>query len=235
MALPRLKIFRKDWSRSVCANVYLFPVSIGIGFVFLIVFFGNVFLFEETHVIKTIVSPRVRRQELKKLILLYTPFFGDKWPNDVNMGPVLYRFVEGHTTFKDCEIPSCVVTYNRSKISEADAVGFHHRDMKLLTLSLLSRRRNRQQIWFFYVLENPLNVFINDARYAGVFNWTMSYRRDSEVHTPPYGRYASLKQGSVENLSGYEITGKDKQVAWLVSNCHATERKKIRHGITKIH
>ncbi|XP_078356991.1 glycoprotein 3-alpha-L-fucosyltransferase A-like [Oculina patagonica] len=166
------------------------------------------------------VEPRVARQEpRKKLILLYTPFFGGNWVNDPTLGPVRQPFVEGHTTFQDCEIPSCVVTYNRSKISEADAVGFHHRDMNIS----LPSHRNPQQIWFYFVLENPLNVFMGTDGYASVFNWTMSYRRDSEVYTP-YGKYTTLKQHSVEYYTGYEITGKDKLVAWLVSNCQATER-----------
>ena len=135
------------------------------------------------------------------------------------LGPDRPPFVEGHTTFKDCEVPNCVVTYNRSKLSEADAVGFHSRDMHFL----LPSHRTPQQIWFYFVLENPLNVFMANG-YADVFNWTMSYRRDSEIYTP-YGKYISLKGAATKSLfTGHETTGKDKQVAWLVSNCQATER-----------
>lgn len=217
MRLPRLKCFRSVLSRSVYSNVCLFLISVGISFVFYSVLFRNMFLFEEMH----FVGPRVARQEpKKKLILLYTPFFGGNWVNDPTLG--LYRplFVEGHTTFKDCEIPSCAVTYNRSKLSEADAVGFHHQDMRNISLP---SRRSPQQIWFYFVMENPLNVHMDANGYAGLFNWTMSYRGDSEVYTP-YGKYTSSEEGFAEYFTDYEITGKDKQVAWLVSNCRATER-----------
>lgn len=222
MRLPRLTFFKSGLLRSVYSNVYLLLLCIGISFVFYSSLFNYIFSFEGTYFINMTVEPRVARQEpRKKLILLYTPFFGGNWVNDPSLGPFRPPFVEGHTTFKDCGIPSCVVTYNRSKLLEADAVGFHHRDMNIS----LPSRRTPQQIWFYFVLENPLNVFMATDGYAGVFNWTMSYRRGSEVYTP-YGKYASLEQRSVKYFTGHEVTGKDKLVAWLVSNCDANERNK---------
>lgn len=110
------------------------------------------------------------------------------------------------------------MTYNKSKLLEADAVGFHARDMP----NSLPSQRTAKQIWFYYVLENPLNAFMDANGYADVFNWTMSYRRESEIYVP-YGKYTALTK-SAEDSSNHENT-KTKQVAWLVSNCRATERQ----------
>ena len=220
MKFPKLQCFKKFLLRSVYCNVYVFLLSIGISFVFYTALFKNVFLFEEAYFANRTVGPRIARHEPRnKLILLYTPYFGRRWVNDPTLGPVRLTFEEGHATFKDCEISTCEVTYNRSKLSEADAVGFHHRDMP----RRLPFRRTPQQVWFYFVLENPLNVVMNADGYAGVFNWTMSYRRDSEIYTP-YGKFTPLKEGSTEYFTGHELAGKDKQVAWLASNCQANKR-----------
>ena len=115
--------------------------------------------------------------------------------NDPTLGLARPAFKEGHATFKDCEVPTCVVTYNRSRLSEADAVGFHHRDMP----RRLPSRNSPRQIWFYFVLENPLHVTMNADGYCRVFNWTMSYRRESEIYTP-YG-----KGRDVKSISPYTI------------------------------
>ena len=155
MKFPKLKCFRHFRSQSVYSNVYIFLLSIGISFVFYTALFKNVFLFEEAYFANMAVGSRIARQEpRKKLILLYTPYFGGGWVNDPTLGLTRPTFQEGHATFKNCEIPTYVVTYNRSKLSEADAVGFHHRDMP----RRLPSGRTPRQIWFYFVLENPLNV-----------------------------------------------------------------------------
>jgi len=167
MKFPKLKCFGNFPLRSAFSNVYIFLLSIGISFVFYTALFKKVFLFEEAYFANMTVGPRIARREPRnKLILLYTPYFGGGWVNDPTLGPARPTFEEGHATFKDCEIPTCVVTYNRRKLSEADAVGFHHRDMP----RRLPSRRTPQQVWFYFVLENPLSVVMNADGYAGVFN-----------------------------------------------------------------
>jgi len=126
--------------------------------------------------------------------------------NDPTLGLARPTFKEGHATFKDCEVPTCVVTYNRSRLTEADAVGFHHRDMP----RRLPSRNSPLQIWFYFVLENPLHVTMNTDGYAGVFNWTMSYRRESEIYTP-YGKFTPLKEDCGEYITVYNRT-----TQWLV-------------------
>lgn len=204
----------------------LLLLFIAISFVFYCAVFKNMLFFRETYFVNFTVAQRVVRQvdrgeeSRKKLILLYTPFFGQKWENDPFLGPTRSSFEEGHTTFMNCAVSSCLVTYNRSRILEADAVGFHARDMP----KFLPSRTSSEQIWFYFVLENPQHVPMDINGFAGIFNWTMSYSRDSEVYTP-YGKYITLEKPSEKYPTAKYLTaGKDRQVAWLVSNCRATER-----------
>ncbi|KAK2563758.1 Glycoprotein 3-alpha-L-fucosyltransferase A [Acropora cervicornis] len=195
---------------------------LGICFVFYITLYKNVFSFDKSYFLDISVGERSARQQppRRKLILLFTPFFGAKWRDHSTLGPSSTYFLEGRQTLKDCEVSSCAVTYNKEKIMEADAVGFHARDMP----SILPAKRTSKQIWFYFVLENPLNVFINDEGYANVFNWTMSYSRNSEIYTP-YGKYILSSKIPNNGFDSFDLATKDKKVAWLVSNCYATERR----------
>ncbi|EDO42695.1 predicted protein, partial [Nematostella vectensis] len=80
-------------------------------------------------------------------------------------------------------------------------------------------RSNGDQIWFYYIMETPLHLLIKPLK--NIFNWTMSYRRDSEIFVP-YGRYAPLEAGDM--VTPVDISYKDMLVAWMVSNCHSSER-----------
>ena len=224
MGSAKLRLLRNMFSRQN-SGLQILLLFIVISFVFYIAVFKNMLFLQEKYFVNLTVAHRGVREadqgeeSRKKLILLYTPFFGQKWANDPSLGPNRSPFEEGHTTFMNCEVSSCLVTYNRSRILEADAVGFHARDMP----EFLPSRMSSGQIWFYFVLENPLHVPMDAHGFAGVFNWTMSYSRDSEVYTP-YGKYITLEKPSEKYLTGNETAGKSKQVAWLVSNCQATER-----------
>ncbi|XP_068712391.1 glycoprotein 3-alpha-L-fucosyltransferase A-like [Montipora capricornis] len=225
------------WQKSIknssfrgCPTHYIIFVCVGVCCVFYSSLFKNVFLFDKTYFLNKSVGARVSRQQpsSSKLILLFTPFFGEKWTDHSTLGPSRTFFTEGRQTFKDCEVSTCVVTYNKGKLLQADAVGFHARDMP----AVLPKQRTSKQVWFYFVLENPLNVVMNANGYENVFNWTMSYSRDSEIYTP-YGKYILSSKLASDEFDNDDITLKDKKVAWLVSNCHATERKEYVEELKK--
>lgn len=201
-------------------NVHIIFFCAGISFVCYSVLYKDVFLFDKKQFLNISVEQRIaRKQPGNKLILLYTHFFGKKWSDYADLGPYHHMtYMEGDATFKDCQVSSCLVTYDKRKLLQADAVGFHGRDMP----EVLPAQRTTNQIWFYFVLENPMNVVMDSYGYAGVFNWTMTYSRDSEIYAP-YGMYESLTENS-QVFDSYDTTTKDKKVAWLVSNCFSTER-----------
>merc|ERR1712178_615898 len=79
---------------------------------------------------------------------------------------------------------------------------------------------------YLYTDINTMNKF---------FNWTMTYRRDSDFYKP-YGRIVKIKDHPVgEELKAYIkqfgrenkhlARGKSKQAAWFVSHCATQARR----------
>ena len=166
-------------------------------------------------------KPRALKKQITqfKLILFYTKFFNSQWLDYPRLGALRPPIFDGKFSFENCEIPWCEATYNKSRISEASAVGFHARDTPLSFE--FPTVKNPYQIWFYYVMENPLNVELNNKTLNNKFNWTMSYRRDSEIHVP-YGGYTlrthtkKIKKSYAEGKSGFAV--------WMASNCGSNER-----------
>ena len=89
--------------------------------------------------------------------------------------------------------------------------------------SLPAHKRPASQIWIMYMLECPLHTqFIHDKN---IFNWTATYRRDSELVTP-YEKWVYYdrrirRKPATRNFA----SGKSKKVAWFVSNCGAKNNR----------
>ncbi len=87
----------------------------------------------------------------------------------------------------ECPITSCVFTPDESMINKSDVVVFY-----VETLMDFPTNRHPHQRFVFAQLESPMNsniLKISDHRLRyGYFNWTMTYRWDSDiVHRGDYG------------------------------------------------
>ena len=95
-----------------------------------------------------------------------------------------------YSPWDGCSVNNCRLTYKSSDLHSVDAVVFHmHRTTNAASLP---ERRNLKQRWIFLSDESPINTFLNRrenvvADYNGMFNWTMTYRMNSDVPVP-YGR-----------------------------------------------
>lgn len=163
----------------------------------------------------------------KKLILVYTSFFGDKpWP--------YYQPHKDYTKKCGCDFVRCELTYDRNRFSESDAVLFHGRDMPSLgELENLMKIRNPKQRWVYFVLENPYNS-ANVQPLDKYFNWSITYRLASDVQMP-YRWHKKLTHELPPDHTNYAL-GKTKQVAWFVGHCGTLRdqlaRKLEDNGIT---
>ena len=174
-----------------------------------------------------------------KHTLLFTKFFGKDWPLQM-----------GSATFEECPVSNCVITKDRqylSSISEFDAILFHYKDIDMLKTSQLPNQKHRRsnQRYVMYFSESPLNYDYEYDRFSNFFNWTMTYRLDSDIPNP-YGRIVQRQQQKmyVPNLLelgqwghtydpkeftiSLESKGSEKfralahrprAVAWIVSHC----------------
>lgn len=135
------------------------------------------------------------------IILLWTPYFthGGSW-------------LPSLSSLK-CPVSDCVVTHDRKLLNRSAAVIFHWRNVNVSDLPV---RYSYDQRWILFNKESPPHtpMSVLDA-FSGEINWTITYRKDSDIHAP-YGWIARR-----------EIPGKipnpplDRRlVCWLVSNCN---------------
>ncbi|XP_022796601.1 LOW QUALITY PROTEIN: alpha-(1,3)-fucosyltransferase C-like [Stylophora pistillata] len=144
-----------------------------------------------------------------RVILFYIKIFGVQpttiWPA---------------TSLQKCKVPWCILSDDRLLLRQSDAVIFHE-EMSRTTSRELPRQRSTNQRWVYFVQENPHYTTFESSKYNGVFNWTMTYKRSSDIWAP-YGSYRRRKNteerdnyNSVRNISAK----KTRLVAWATSHC----------------
>ncbi|KAJ8943262.1 hypothetical protein NQ318_017279 [Aromia moschata] len=195
--------------------------------------FGDI---EDTHEVRNWLD--IRRNSTKNLSKLgRVLFLGEQEPN-VSLtnkkyeilvwkyGPKiesrhLKRFSDQKVDpFQHCPLKNCDITYKDSSIDTADIVIFHlHRMMGKKDLP--TGRRNSEQIWAFLTDESPYNTFLKPKvkirEFDGIFNWSMTYRMDSDIPVP-YGRTV-LKKHPEQSITVSLNKRRDVLVTILGSNC----------------
>ena len=141
-------------------------------------------------------------------ILLYTTYFDGKWPIELGDGVI------------ECGQYKCNVSRNETKLQTSDAVVFHAwADMKSYIKRAQKYKRNLTQRWVFCNRESPDRKQFRDSIYNSVFNWTMTYKLNSDIWYP----YGEVKPGI--HRSGFDpkknyLDGRDKSVMAVISNCN---------------
>lgn len=153
-----------------------------------------------------ILTKTANALKFSKTILLWTKFFGasDYVPKLSDMCPLM---------------PKCHVTSNRDYLNKSDAVIFHLRDMNL---DDMPHYRNSKQIWILLHHESPPHTPDILYQLNGVFNWTATYRFDSEIIlTPLVKKFPTPKPALTKNYA----RGKSKMIAWFSSNCNTPSNR----------
>lgn len=175
------------------------------------------------------------------------------------------RNSKNHVKIEECEFSNCIlledyiVPDNDTRVEgplSADAVIFQGIHVKNF---LPSMRRDDKQVFVYAERETgrwmPKNVFNGketsptqatsttvkqDDHYfpfASVFNWTMTYREDSDIFMP-YGeivsRQEAYERGYIQDLNAAEIKdydqiyyNKTRDVVWLVSDCSTKSKREL--------
>ncbi|CAH2095297.1 unnamed protein product [Euphydryas editha] len=127
----------------------------------------------------------------------------------------------GRTEFirNKCPVDRCTLTADQREAATADAILFkdHHTPFDV--------KRPPNQIWILYYLECPYHTASLRPSSLELFNWTATYRRDSDI-VAPYERWVYHDPLNTEkDLERNYAANKTKKVAWFVSNCHARNRR----------
>ncbi|XP_028270143.1 alpha-(1,3)-fucosyltransferase 7 [Parambassis ranga] len=122
-----------------------------------------------------------------------------------------YR-LDGDRCQKMYNISGCFLSDKASTLSTADVVVFHHQELSTGLSSLpLHLDRPASQRWVWLSMEPPVNNR-NLTQFNGLFNWTMSYRRDADISIP-YGK--TLPGGDDPNFQA--ALNRSCLVSWVVS------------------
>ena len=115
-----------------------------------------------------------------------------------------------------CRVHDCIITTNKTTQPYADAILFHLRNTPY---GSLPRDHPTNQIWIIFNMEAPVHTRHGLALRAfdNVFNWTASYRTNSDLYIPYY--YHLIKNNSTKNTSLNVASGKNKMAVALSSNC----------------
>lgn len=147
--------------------------------------------------------------KLKKILL----YFGRGGWHDLPMGRTVFQRDK-------CPVDRCELTTSHSQAANVDAIFFKDR------FSWPKHKRSPNQVWILFLLECPLHTQ-RFGNLGGVFNWTATYRHDSDV-VAPYEKFVSYYEDSVplpSNVRKNYAAGKTKKVAWFVSNCAARNHR----------
>ncbi|KAF2900249.1 hypothetical protein ILUMI_05933 [Ignelater luminosus] len=123
----------------------------------------------------------------------------------------------GSVAFQECPVSRCTLTENRKMYKKADALLYKDYFVRP------PAHRPSQQVWILYLLECPYHTSV--FNYLNVFNWTATYRWDSDL-VAPYEKwvYYDPKVTQKHQERNY-AANKTKKVAWFVSNCNAWNKR----------
>ncbi|XP_037783863.1 glycoprotein 3-alpha-L-fucosyltransferase A-like isoform X4 [Penaeus monodon] len=114
-----------------------------------------------------------------------------------------------------CRVNTCLTTGKRDRfpLKELDAVIWHFRAND----KSLPAERSPHTRYVFWMMESASHLFGDIRRFNNLFNWTMTYRLDSDFANP-YNRVYRRRQ-PLQIARNY-TEGKNKLAAWFVTNCH---------------
>jgi hypothetical protein len=169
------------------------------------------YLFKENSII-TIRSNGLSINKFEKnkknyKILLWTKYFGHGF--GVN------------SRFSSCEYSNCILSENRNDLELSDALLFHFNDINARDVP---KYHLTHQKWILYNNEPPTRTSADVFdTFANHINWTMSYKKDSDVYTP-YGEfYKCNKNLKIKN----KFEEKKKSIAWFVSRCKTDSQREV--------
>lgn len=169
-----------------------------------------------------------------KYILLWT---------DEEYAPLSF-FENGQRAFikNNCSVINCYVTSNRNffngDVTQFNAIAFNGRNMRPEDLP---KNRSPYQKYIFFNMESADNYPVCSKSFDGFFNWTSTYRLDSDV---PYA-YILIRnnQGEIVGPKAHmtwsedlpevsndlmeRLENKSKAAAWFVSHCSSRSNRKL--------
>ncbi|CAF1624556.1 unnamed protein product, partial [Didymodactylos carnosus] len=158
-----------------------------------------------------------------KLILYYTKFFGRSYWYNQNLKDVYNNDLNP----VNCPISvnACHVTIDRNRFSKSDAALIHMRESFDIS-KLKQLKRRAQQRFIFFLKESPVQSPTLDNKYKSVFNWTQTYRPDSDITGSNLRDYFWLFDNHIIRDIDYSfLDKKDALAVAIISNCGGSSKR----------
>ncbi|XP_049817414.1 alpha-(1,3)-fucosyltransferase C-like [Aethina tumida] len=128
----------------------------------------------------------------------------------------------GSEPFKRCPINNCFTTSDKKfmPVEDFDAVLFHGAEYTLEKYGKPQKRKHNQ-VYVSTNRESPINTVDDD--FKNFFNWTMTYRRDSDI-IYSYGSFIKMSN-TYRMPKADDVTQKSKKIAWFVSHCNVQSKR----------
>ena len=178
-------------------------------------------------------SINVTLESNPKIVLLWTPLVTSEHWHMAGKFDTSQPF-----ELLNCENTNCILTRNRSKLEQADAVLFYIRnEVHSKSLDRPENRRSNQM--FIISAMSPSNYYSNAsdeyktnsklwATYNTIskdyFNWTMSFQSISDILNP-YGMFEKHLVKNQSRINRDYWSGKTKGAFWAVSHCVTTSKR----------
>lgn len=164
------------------------------------------------------------------LILQWTTFFSARtWLADEGTRVISADDEEDKDEGEDHALPSnhaviqrsCLFTWNRRRLADADYVMFHARDYSPRDMPTKRYTRNA---WVFYCVESQLNAMTGMISHAP-FNFSMTFSRDADIRTH-YGKCLARVPPDPQAVPSFSsLRAKSKLAAALISNCRTHSKR----------
>lgn len=156
-----------------------------------------------------------QRTKTKSILFWYEPYRPGMVGRSSNS--ILYEI--------GCPVWQCQIINERPEaVEEIDAIVFHQRSWMKTDLPI---RRAPYQRYVQLTMESPAwNSPSETEPMANFFNWTMNYRRDSDI-VNPYGWFEPHTFKTETKTSVNYAANKTKTAVWFVSNCESSHSGRI--------
>ncbi|XP_045450188.1 alpha-(1,3)-fucosyltransferase C-like [Melitaea cinxia] len=144
----------------------------------------------------------------------------------------------------NCKFRNCFVTDNRfyfSNLSQFDAIAFNGRDVAKLNPTTLPIGRTSKQKFVFGAMESSDNYPVCGEHYDGFFNWTWTYKVDSDFRwgyitaydlngiavAPAIDVKWETEMNPISEELKVKLSSKTKAAAWFVSHCNTKSEREL--------
>ena len=159
-----------------------------------------------------------------KLILYWTSTYFD---GNLSLEELNRRYKQ-----RICPYYQCEIIFNRSQLCSSSAVVFHLRNTFVNDLPPVAKRFTYQR-YVLWSQEPPYFTPAFAAKMNSYFNWTMTYRDDSDI---PFKYIRWRKRSStLSTVRKNYLNNRLPRVLWIASNCASdSHREDYIHRLSKI-